>query len=76
MCTYIAIHTSNHKHTQQHLYACTYIMTEKTSGYLLEIHYPDPDLKPFRIVANYFKHILHIRKVTLMVANTMHLKLT
>ena len=27
------------------------------SGYPFEIYYPDTDLEPFRIVANYFKQI-------------------
>ena len=26
-------------------------------GYPLEIHYPDGDLEPFRIAANYFKQL-------------------
>ena len=27
------------------------------SGYPFEIYYPDTDLEPFRIVANYFKQV-------------------
>ena len=59
-CTHALAHTHNtHTTHTQHTHTCTLGLKQisKISGCAFEIHYPNVDLNPFRIVVKYFKQL-------------------